>query len=82
MLEKSIRDVAPNAAVSPFLLMGATDSRHYAAITPNVFRFSAMRVKAGDMERAHGTNERLEVASFVDAVRFYERLIQNAAVEP
>jgi len=82
VLEKSIRDVAPNAAVSPFLLMGATDSRHYAAITPNIFRFSAMRAKAGDMERAHGTNERLAVASFVDAVRFYERLIQNAAVEP
>lgn len=81
MLERTIHEVVPNTVVSPFLLMGGTDSRHYAAVTRNVFRFSAMRIKAGDMERAHGTNERLAVSSFAEAVRFYVRLIQNAAME-
>lgn len=81
VLEKTIHEVAPDAVVSPFLLMGGTDSRHYASVTSNVFRFSAMRIKEGDLARAHGTNERLPVASFAEAVRFYVRLIQNAAVE-
>lgn len=81
VLERTIHEIVPEAVVSPFLLMGGTDSRHYAAVTRNVFRFSAMHIKAGDMERAHGTNERLAVASFADAVRFYVRLIENAAVQ-
>lgn len=81
MLERTINEVAPNAIVTPYLVMGGTDSRHYAAITRNVFRFSAMRISSGDMERTHGTNERLPVASLSDQVRFYLLLIRNAAVE-
>jgi carboxypeptidase PM20D1 len=81
VLERTIHEVAANVLVTPYLVMGGTDSRHYSGVTQNVFRFSAMRIKAGDMERAHGTNERLGVASFAEAVRFYVRLIQNAAVE-
>jgi carboxypeptidase PM20D1 len=81
VLEKTIHEIVPNVVVTPYLLVGGTDSRHYAGVTQNVFRFSAMRIKAGDLERAHGTNERIGVASFADAVRFYVRLMQNAAVQ-
>jgi acetylornithine deacetylase/succinyl-diaminopimelate desuccinylase-like protein len=32
-----------------------------------------------DLKRFHGTNERLPVEGYADVIRFYRRLIENAA---
>jgi carboxypeptidase PM20D1 len=81
LLERTIHETAPGTMVVPYLLVGGTDSRHYAPITRNIYRFTAMRAKQGDLERVHGTNERLAVAKFREIVQFYLRLIQNGAVQ-
>jgi carboxypeptidase PM20D1 len=81
LLERTIHETAPGTMVVPYLLVGGTDSRHYAPITRNIYRFTAMRAKQGDLERVHGTNERLAVANFREIVQFYLRLIQNGAVQ-
>jgi carboxypeptidase PM20D1 len=39
MVQQAIRQTAPDALVAPGLVVAATDSRHYAALTQNVFRF-------------------------------------------
>ena len=36
-----------------------------------------MRFANGDLERMHGTNERVRVQDYVAAVRFYAQLIRN-----
>src|SRR5439155_1241029 len=71
LLERTIRQVAPEAVVVPWLVVGGTDARHYTGLTPDVYRFSAARMGAGDLERVHGTNERLAVASYGQVVQFY-----------
>jgi carboxypeptidase PM20D1 len=38
-LHRTIRQTAPQALVAPALLVAATDSRHYQALTKNIFRF-------------------------------------------
>ncbi len=52
--------------VVPFLLVGATDSRHYPDITAggtHVYRFNALKasLKQKDISRVHGIDERIEV---------------------
>src|SRR3989441_59432 len=79
LLERTIRQVAPEAIVVPWLVVGGTDARHYTALTPDVYRFSAARMGPGDLERVHGTNERLAVASYGQIVQFYVLLLRNAA---
>ena len=37
VLQRTIRQIVPAAIVAPGLLVGATDSRHYAPLTPNIF---------------------------------------------
>jgi len=59
--------------------VGGTDARHYTGLTPDVYRFSAARMGPGDLERVHGTNERLAVASYGQVVQFYVLLLRNAA---
>ena len=76
-IERAIRQIFPDAIVAPSLVLGATDSRYYQAIADGVYRFSPQRTKDEDRARIHGTNERLSVKNFGEAVRFYAQLIKN-----
>ncbi|MBR0715370.1 M20 family peptidase [Bradyrhizobium liaoningense] len=78
-LNKTIREVFPDVVVAPGLMVAATDSRHYADITDNIFRFSPVRANSEDLKRFHGTNERLSIEGYADMIRFYRRLIENTA---
>ena len=79
MLNRTIREIFPEVIVAPGLMVGATDSRHFAGIATNVFRFSPVYAKSEDLSRFHGTNERLSVENYADMIRFYHRLMQNCA---
>jgi carboxypeptidase PM20D1 len=61
------------------LMVAATDSRHYVGVTAKIFRFSPVRANGGDLKRFHGTNERLSIEGYADMIRFYRRLMENAA---
>src|SRR3989475_2680446 len=58
LLARTIRQVVPEAVVTPWLVVGATDSRHYARLTPNVLRFTGAVIGKDDVRRGHGTDER------------------------
>ncbi len=77
---RSIREVFPAVVVVPNLVHGATDSRHYVALTDDIYRFYPIWTGPGDARRLHGTNERMGVENFVQVVQFYGRLLENAAL--
>ncbi len=77
LVERTIRQVFPEAIVAPYLLPGGTDSRHFTALTSNVYRFGAIRVGSGDLRRAHGTDERMSLEALVQMVAFYTVLLMN-----
>ncbi len=75
VLNRTIREVFPDALVAPGLMIAATDSMHFGEISDHIFKFSPVRATAEDLKRFHGTNERLGVANYAEAIRFYHRLI-------
>jgi carboxypeptidase PM20D1 len=79
LLQTTLAQVFPGMLASPNLLSGGTDTKHYRKLTGNVFRFIPMKVTAEDLERFHGTNERIGLESYAGAVRFYAQLVRNAA---
>jgi carboxypeptidase PM20D1 len=79
VLNQTIREIFPDVIVAPGLMIAATDSRHYAGLTDNIFRFSPVRATSEDLKRFHGTNERLSIANYADMIRFYLRFIQASA---
>jgi carboxypeptidase PM20D1 len=79
LVERSIRQVYRDAIVTPYLVLGGTDSRYFRDLTPNVYRFAAVRLDAADLPRIHGTNERISVTSYLEGVRFLAQLLRNAA---
>ncbi|RIK98086.1 MAG: hypothetical protein DCC74_05750 [Proteobacteria bacterium] len=78
-LNRTIREVFPDVVVAPGLMVATTDSRHYAGLTDNIFRFSPVRATQTDLARFHGTNERISIANYADMIRFYRRLIESPA---
>jgi carboxypeptidase PM20D1 len=80
MLQQTIRQVFPEALVAPGQVVGATDARHYAALSTNIYRFLPQRLQSEDVERIHGVNERIAIADYAQSVRFYHQLINNAAM--
>nr|WP_295786320.1 M20 family peptidase [Rhodoferax sp.] len=79
LLNKTVREVFPDALVAPGLMVAATDSIHYSAISEHIFKFSPIRANAEDLKRFHGTNERLASKNYADAIRFYHRLLSEAS---
>lgn len=82
-IEHSLRAVSeePALLVAPYVTSGATDARHYAALTPQLFRFAPMRLDAGLMASFHGSNERIPIVEYRRMLRFYWHLLR-ATAEP
>lgn len=78
LVQKTIRQIVPAALVAPGLLVAATDSRHYAALTPNIFRFLPIALGPEDAKRYHGVDERISFDDYERCVRFYAQLIRNS----
>ena len=79
MLDRTIKETVPESVIVPYLVLGMTDSRHYAQISDAVFRFCPIRVGKEDQELAHGTDERIKVDNFGEFIEFYGRLIRNSS---
>jgi len=79
---RTILQVNPDVLVSPALLFGATDSRHFGGLSDNIYRYTPIRITGKDFKRIHGTNERIAVSDYENAIRFYFQLITNTVINP
>ncbi|WP_128545661.1 M20 family peptidase [Larkinella soli] len=77
-LHRTIKSVFPEVVVTPFLVLGGTDSKYFARICPNVYRFSPMLTDEASIPTIHGTNERMPVDDYRNMIRFYVTLIRNS----
>lgn len=78
-LERTIRRIAPDAIVAPYLVVVVTDARHYGNLSRNVFRFLPLRLTSADLQRVHGTDERIGIREYEMAIRTYRQLMIDAA---
>ena len=77
LLEACIGDVFPDAVATPYVMMAATDSRHFTAISEHVYRFAPFRMTKAQREAIHSYDEHIGVAALVDGARWYQLLIER-----
>jgi carboxypeptidase PM20D1 len=82
IIERTIRQVFPDALVAPSLVIAGTDSRHYQSLADDVYRFTPMVLGPDDTARIHGTDERIAIEGYRDCVRFYTQLLINENAAP
>jgi carboxypeptidase PM20D1 len=79
LLERSIRQTVPDAVVAPYLVVGGTDARHYHGLSEHVYRFLPVQIEQEDLDRIHGTDERVAVRDYLAAIGFFRQLLLNTA---
>ena len=77
-LAKVLAEQRPELVVAPTLVLGGTDSKHYAPIADNSYRFTPMTLGREDLTRIHGLNERLPAADYERVVEFYRALLRGS----
>jgi carboxypeptidase PM20D1 len=63
--------------VIPGLMVGGTDSRWFADIADDVYRFIPTQLSADDTKRIHGVDERIGVQNYKNVVRYYMQLMRS-----
>ena len=62
----------------PGLFVAGSDSKHYLSLTRAAYRFLPLRLTPQDLDRIHGSNERIASESFAEVIAFYAQLIRNS----
>lgn len=80
-ISKICAGVFDMSAPVPFVVMGATDARHYQNLTEQIYRFSPFVMPPDILMLAHGTDERVPVDGLENAIVFFKRYIRLLAGE-
>ncbi len=77
LLEATIKDVFPDAVPTPYVMMAATDSRHFTQLCERVYRFAPLRMTKAQREAIHSYDEHLGIDDLIDGVAWYRMLIER-----
>ena len=77
-IQKTVQETFHESIIAPGLVIATTDSRHYASIAKNIYRFLPVEISRDDIKGIHGHNEHVSIENFKNTIRFYKRLIVNS----
>jgi len=63
---------------TPYLQLGASDSRWFTAISANVYRFTPFHLTREERDALHSHNERIRVDTWLRGIGFYRDLIRGS----
>ncbi|MFF1635750.1 M20/M25/M40 family metallo-hydrolase [Leifsonia sp. NPDC058248] len=73
----SVRSAHPDAVVTPYVMLGASDARHFTAISDAVYRFTPFEMSADERGTLHARNERIHVKTWLRGIGFYAALLRR-----
>ena len=79
LIESSIRRLDDNVLVTPYLVLGATDSRHFQNLSDNIYRFMMVSLNPDTLKQFHGLNEQISVKDYINAIQFYYAMLEQTA---
>jgi carboxypeptidase PM20D1 len=77
LIESTVAELFPDAVPAPYVMMAATDSRHFTQICQRVYRFAPFRMSKAQRQAIHSYDEHLGVADFLLGIDWYQRLIER-----
>lgn len=75
LVRSSIEATYPGTIVTPYVMLGASDSRHFTRVSDFVYRFSPFRMSSDERGTLHAVNERIAVSTFLAGIDFYRRVL-------
>ncbi len=76
-LKSTISKCFPNVVPVPYIMIAASDSRHFGRICNNVYRFAPFTMSGSQRKTVHGFDEHITIESFEKGIAFYKELIKG-----
>nr|WP_314845074.1 M20/M25/M40 family metallo-hydrolase [uncultured Microbacterium sp.] len=67
----------PGVPAVPYVMMAATDSRHFHRFSPAVYRFAPLDMSNAQRASIHGVDENVEIAAVVRGETFHRALLER-----
>ena len=77
LITEAVKASYPEASTVPYVMMAATDSRHFHRFSPAVYRFAPLKMSNTQRASIHGVDERVEIGSLECGERFHRALLQR-----
>ena len=75
LVADSVRASYPGTIVTPYVMLGASDGRHFTRISDHVYRFTPFEMSSVERGTLHAVNERIRVPTFLTGITFYQRIV-------
>lgn len=79
VIAEAVNTVFPDAVVVPSLLMATTDTRHYVDLAKHQYRFHGVEMVTAQATSIHGTNEYVDIVSYLNSIEVAKLMISNGA---
>lgn len=77
LIRAAVDSAYPGTVTAPYVMMAATDSRHFHRFAPAVYRFSPLAMTAAQRASIHGDNEHVTIDSLERGERFFQQLLRS-----
>lgn len=77
-VKRAIEKIFPDTVTTPYIMMGASDSRYLSRVCDNCIRFSPFTIDNEQLDSVHAVNENIDLSCLAPAVDFYRLIITEA----
>jgi carboxypeptidase PM20D1 len=77
LISRAVRSVYPDAAVAPYVMVQASDARHFSQVCDSVYRFMPFDLTRDELAALHAADEHISVAALHRGAGFYRCLIRH-----
>jgi len=77
LVSEATRSVYPDAAVAPYVMVQASDARHFSQICDSVYRFMPFDLSRDELASLHAADERISIAALHRGAGFFRYLIRH-----
>lgn len=77
LITEAVAASHPEARTIPYVMMAATDSRHFHRFAPAVYRFAPLAMSSAQRASIHGVDESVEIAELERGELFHRTLLQR-----
>ncbi|WP_260980427.1 M20/M25/M40 family metallo-hydrolase [Microbacterium paludicola] len=77
LIGEALEAAFPGVRPVPYVMMAATDSRHFHRFTPAVYRFAPLEMSNAQRAAIHGVDESVEIATLERGEKFHRSLLQR-----
>ncbi len=78
-LTETIKSIFGDVLVTPYLMIGGTDSRNYGELSDNIYKFMPCKLTSDELSLMHADDEYISIDNFNRMITFYDEFIRKVA---